>query len=204
MDASEIVARYAYGLFPMDDPEARELPWWTADPRAIFELDDEALEATERRMRRSLAAAEPSWRLAISEHFEEVIGLCAKPRGGDDGIWITDRMKEIYRTLRAAGIARTFELVDRSQGELPVGDGELIAGIVSVGIGRAVMLESMCHTRPHAGNVLLARVLRLLAAADVELCDIQTLTPHTERLGAVAITCEEYERRLELALRPLE
>ena len=67
-------------------------------------------------------------------------------------------------------------------------------------VGRAAMLESMCHTVPHAGNVLLVRTLESLAAAGCELCDIQMATAHTTRLGAVEIPRAEYERRLRAAV----
>lgn len=193
MDVHEIAARYASGLFPMDDPDADELPWWVADPRAVFELDDASLNALERRLRRSLRAAEPSWTLVTDQHFDEVIEQCSPPRGEDEGVWLTPRMHEMYRTLNARGLAHTFELVE--------GD-ELLAGMIGVTLGRAAMLESMCHTRSHAGNVLLVRTLRALAGAGCELCDLQMLTPHTERLGATLIPQAEYETRLAAALRP--
>jgi leucyl/phenylalanyl-tRNA--protein transferase len=196
VEARRIAALYAEGLFPMDDPSAPELPWWVADPRTVFELDDASLAALERRVRRSLRVgqrAEAPWRLTVDEAFDEVVGGCARPRSPTDGVWLTERVHRLYRVLRAAGLAHTFELW--------AGD-ELAAGLVGVTIGRAAMLESMFHRVPHAGNVLLARTLRLLADRGCELCDIQTATPHTLRLGAVQIPRAEYERRLERAVRP--
>ncbi len=193
MDVQELAARYASGLFPMDDPDAPDVPWWQADPRAIFELDDASLEALERRVRRSLKAAEPTWTLVTDQHFDRVIEHCSPPRGEDEGVWLTPRMHAMYRTLNAHGLAHTFELV--------TSEGELLAGIIGVTLGRAAMLESMCHWRSHAGNVLLVRTLRALADAGCELCDLQMLTPHTERLGATLIPQAEYEARLAAALR---
>jgi leucyl/phenylalanyl-tRNA--protein transferase len=72
--------------------------------------------------------------------------------------------------------------------------------MIAVTIGRAAMLESMFHRVPHAGNALVALTLDRLAAAGVELCDIQTATPHTLFLGAVQIPRAEYERRLRAAV----
>jgi leucyl/phenylalanyl-tRNA--protein transferase len=100
-------------------------------------------------------------------------------------------MHALYRTLHAAGHAHTFEIW--------VG-GELAAGLISVTIGRAAMLESMFHRVPHAGNALLALTLEALAGGGCVLCDIQTATPHTLRLGAVQISRAEYEARLRTAL----
>ena len=194
MDPAAILTLYARGLFPMDEPGARELPWWTADPRTVFELDDAALAATRRKVRRSLAAAHPRWELRADEAFDEVIAACSRPRAAGDGVWLTPRMHELYRVLRAAGHGHTFELW--------TADGELVAGIVAVTLGRAAMLESMFHRVPHAGNVLLVRTLEALAAGGCELCDVQLSTPHTLRLGAREIPRAEYEARLRAALAP--
>lgn len=191
-NAAVVLDLYARGLFPMDEEGAPELPWWVADPRTIFELDEHALERTRRAARRSLAKARPGWELRRDAAFEDVLERCARPRHPGDGVWLSGRMKAMYRTLRATGHATTFELWD---------GGACIAGIVGVVIGRAAMLESMTHSAPHAGNVLLVRTLDLLAGAGCELCDIQTATEHTTRLGAVQVPRSEYERRLHRALR---
>jgi leucyl/phenylalanyl-tRNA--protein transferase len=200
VDHHAILGLYAQGLFPMDDPgaggsaaggAARELPWWVADPRTVFELDAASRAALRRRVRRSLKARD-DWELRISNAFDEVVERCAQPRDPDDGVWLTPRMHALYRVLHAAGHAHTFEIW--------VGDDELAAGLIAVTLGRAAMLESMWHRVPHAGNVLLSRTLDALAGAGAELCDIQTATPHTLRLGAVQIPQSEYEARLRAAL----
>jgi leucyl/phenylalanyl-tRNA--protein transferase len=100
-------------------------------------------------------------------------------------------MQALYRVLRIAGHAHTFEIW---------ADGRLAAGLVAVTVGRAAMLESMFHTVPHSGNALVSLTLDALAADGCELCDIQTATPHTLRLGAVQIARAEYEERLARAL----
>jgi leucyl/phenylalanyl-tRNA--protein transferase len=100
-------------------------------------------------------------------------------------------MHRLYRLLRAAGHAHTFEVWV---------EGRLAAGLVAVTLGRAAMLESMFHRVPHAGNALVSLTLDALAQGGCELCDIQTATPHTLRLGAVQIPRAEYEQRLRAAL----
>ena len=200
MDHTAILGLYAQGLFPMDDPAASgrgasaELPWWIADPRTVFELDEASRAAVRRRVRRSLRARD-DWELRISNAFDEVVEQCARPRSPGDGVWLTPRMHALYRVLHAAGHAHTFEIW---------AGGELAAGLIAVTLGRAAMLESMFHRVPHAGNVLVARTLDALARGGAVLCDIQTATPHTLRLGAVQIPRAEYERRLRAALeRPI-
>jgi leucyl/phenylalanyl-tRNA--protein transferase len=191
VDHHAILGLYAQGLFPMDDDGSAELPWWVADPRTVLPLDDASRAALRRRVRRSLGARD-DWELRISAAFDEVIEHCGRPRGPGDGVWLTPRMHQLYRVLHAAGHAQTFEIW---------ADGRLAAGLIAVTLGRAAMLESMWHRVPHAGNVLVSATLDALARAGATLCDIQTSTPHTLRLGAVEIPREEYERRLADALR---
>lgn len=191
MDHHAILGLYAQGLFPMDDDDSAELPWWVADPRTVFLLDGESRDALRRRVRRSLRARD-DWELRVSTAFDEVIEHCAQPREPGDGVWLTPRMHRLYRVLHGAGHAQTFEIW---------AGGELAAGLIAVTLGRAAMLESMWHRVPHAGNVLVSATLDALARAGATLCDIQTSTPHTLRLGAVQIPREEYERRLADALR---
>jgi leucyl/phenylalanyl-tRNA---protein transferase len=188
----QAIALYAAGYFPMDDPaeERGPLPFYAAERRAVFELDDRSRTALRRRLRRSLRAGE-GWRLTRDERFEEVIGACARPREPNDGVWITPRLMALYRRLHEVGLAHSFEIH---------AGGELAAGLVGVLLGRAAMLESMFHSVPHAGNVLLSRTLDELAANGFVLCDIQLPTEHTTRLGARLIAREQYEERLRAAL----
>jgi leucyl/phenylalanyl-tRNA--protein transferase len=96
--------------------------------------------------------------------------------------------------LHQAGYAHSFELWTP--------DGELAAGILGLVLGRAAMLESMRKRMPSAGNALLIRTLDQLHERDIDLCDIQLPTDHTQRLGCVLIPQDEYETRLSAALRP--
>lgn len=193
LDLDLVLSAYASGLFPMDDPESAHgpLPFYRADPRAVFELDPVSLERTRRAARRSLAR-DPGWTPAVDRAFAEVLARCAAPRPGQ-GIWLTDRLAHLYEQMHAAGHAHSWELWE--------GD-ELLFGAIGMRLRAAVMLESMFHRRSHAGNVGLVRALERFAADGVELCDIQLPTPHTRRLGAIEISASAYEERLRRALRP--
>jgi leucyl/phenylalanyl-tRNA--protein transferase len=192
MDVHLAVAGYAQGLFPMDDLDSQDgpLPFYVADPRAVFELDD--VDGVRRRVRRSLAR-DPGWELVVDRDFAAVLAACMAPRPDSPGVWITERLGRLYRDLHEAGVAHSFELRE--------GD-ELLAGVLGVVLARAAMLESMFHRVPHAGNVALVRTLELLAERGTTLCDIQLITDHTRRLGAVEIPREQYEERLREALDP--
>ena len=65
---------------------------------------------------------------------------------------------------------------------------------------KAFFAESMFYRVRDASKVALVHLVRHLRACGYELLDIQQLTPHTERLGAVEIPRAEYLRRLEAAL----
>lgn len=171
--------------------EHAELPWWSVDERWVFDLSADAIARTRRKVRRSLRAV-PAWALQLDTEFEQVLAWCALPREPGDGVWLTPRLQALYRELHATGVAHSFELCL---------DGEVGAGMIGVTLGRAAMLESMAHRVPHAGNALLVHVLERLAARGFVLCDVQTPTEHTERLGAHPIPRAEYERRLRAALR---
>ncbi len=187
-----VVQGYAQGLFPMDDPEAQDEPlaFYTADPRCVFDISPAGLERLRRKLRRSLAR-DPGWTPAVDRDFDGALAGCMHPRPRD-GVWLTPRLADLYRGMHRAGFAHSFELWE--------GD-RLAMAAIGVVLRRAVMLESMFHTIPHAGNVGLMRTLESLAADGVELCDIQLPTPHTLRLGAEEIPAVEYLRRLERALR---
>jgi leucyl/phenylalanyl-tRNA--protein transferase len=184
LELPEIVGRYARGLFPMEDG------WYAADPRAVFWLEPSAIALVRRKVRRSLKQAD-AFAFRLDSAFSDVVAGCARPRGSSDGVWLEPWIADQYERLRAAGLAHTFEIWS---------DGELAAGMIGVTLRRAAFLESMFHTVPHAGNVLLARTLEHLAAAGFAFADIQTPTDHTERLGAVQLPREEFERRLAQAL----
>jgi leucyl/phenylalanyl-tRNA--protein transferase len=180
------VTLYSQGFFPMDDAEEPELPWYSADPRAVLELDEGGRAATRRAARRSLAK-DPGWRLRLDTAYDPVLRGCAdRP-----DTWITPRLGDLYRRLHDAGWGHSLELWD--------GD-RLVAGILAVALGRAWMLESMYHLVPDAGNVLLVRAVDALAANGATLCDVQLATDHTRRMGVVEISRREYEERLAVAL----
>jgi leucyl/phenylalanyl-tRNA--protein transferase len=192
-DVDQALALYAAGFFPMDDPDEEPfgpLPFYAADERCVFELDERSRAALRRRVHRSLRAG-GDWALRLDTRFETVLDACARPRSADDGIWITPRLATLYRRLHAAGHAHSFEI--------HAGD-RLGAGMLAVTIGRAAMLESMTHWVPHAGNVLVARTLDALAARGYHFADVQLPTQHTMRLGARLIARDDYERRLRAAL----
>jgi len=191
-DVDQALALYAAGFFPMDDLDEAfgPLPFYAAEDRALFELDEGTRARVRRRVRRSLRAGE-GWALRMDTAFDTVLEGCARPREEDDGVWITPRLATLYREMHDAGYAHSFEV--------HAGD-RLGAGMLAILMGRAAMLESMAHWVPHAGNVLVARTLDHLAARGYHFADVQLPTEHTMRLGARLVSRAQYERRLRAAI----
>jgi leucyl/phenylalanyl-tRNA---protein transferase len=191
-DVDQAISLYAAGFFPMDDLDEAfgPLPFYAAEDRAVFDLDERTRARVRRRVRRSLRHGE-DWTLRMDTAFARVVDACSRPRSDDDGVWITPRLAALYGDLHRAGYAHSFEIH---------ADGRLGAGMVAVLLGRAAMLESMAHWVSHAGNVLVARTLDHLAERGYHFADVQLPTDHTMRLGARLISREQYERRLRAAL----
>ena len=166
------------------------LPFYAAEDRAVFELDERTRARVRRRVHRSLRHG-AGWTLRMDTAFARVLDACARPRTEDDGVWITPRLAALYVDLHRAGYAHSFEIHAHDR---------LGAGMIAVLLGRAAMLESMAHWVSHAGNVLVARTLDHLAERGYHFADVQMPTQHTMRLGARLISREQYERRLRAAL----
>ena len=178
------------GCFPMADPQTGDLEWYRPDPRAIIELDG-------LRIPRSLARTCRSDRFDIRRDtaFGEVIEACAAPSAGRNDTWIDARIAAACGTLHQAGLAHSIEAWR---------DGRLVGGLYGVRLGGAFFGESM-FSRPQEGGrdaskVCLVHLVDHLRAIGGTLLDVQFLTPHLERLGAIEIPDTEYQQRLEGAL----
>jgi len=80
-------------------------------------------------------------------------------------------------------------------------DGRLAGGLYGVAVGCAFFGESMFHRERDASKIALAALVARLRDRGFSLLDVQWVTPHLERFGAMAIPRAEYLRRLDRALR---
>ena len=175
---------YRSGVFPWYD-EGQPICWWSPDPRGIIELD--GLQVS-RRLRRTLRSGR--FTFSVNRDFAGVIRGCAE--GRTDGTWITPDMIRAYEDLHALGYAHSIEAW---QG------GELAGGIYGVAIGGFFAGESMFTRQRDASKVALVQLVERLRQKGFRLFDIQFVTEHTSRLGAVEIPRIQYLARLHEALR---
>ncbi|MBA4180154.1 MAG: leucyl/phenylalanyl-tRNA--protein transferase [Anaerolinea sp.] len=178
---STVIAAYREGIFPWPHPEEEYL-WFSPDPRAVIEFDGLHISA---RLARTIRQGR--FRVTMNAAFEAVLEGCAE-RGPDEGTWITPAYCDGYLALHRLGWAHSFEVWTV--------EGELAGGLYGVAIGGLFGAESMFHRVTDASKVALAALVQRARDAGAGLIDVQVISDHTRRLGAVEIPRREYLRRV--------
>jgi leucyl/phenylalanyl-tRNA--protein transferase len=182
LEPDVLLPAYAIGIFPMADDEG-EIHWLAPDPRAIIELET---FKTTRSLRATLRRGE--FTITVDNAFERVIAACAdRP----EGTWISSDIHEAYCELHRRGFAHSVETW---------AEEELIGGLYGVSIGGAFFGESMFHRTTDASKVALVELVKRMRRRGFVLLDVQFLTEHLERFGAVEIPRSEYQQRLARAI----
>ncbi|HLH81065.1 MAG TPA: leucyl/phenylalanyl-tRNA--protein transferase [Chthonomonas sp.] len=179
-----VVWAYSMGIFPMYVEEAKEILWFRPEMRAIMPLDGFHVS-------RSLAKTirKGRFEVRINTAFEEVMRGCAdRP----EGTWITEDFIRVYTELHRRGLAHSVETWR---------EGRLVGGTYGVALGGAFMAESMFHRETDASKVALAALVHRLKERNFVLLDVQYLTPHLQRLGAIEIPNKVYLAKLQKALK---
>lgn len=178
---------YMHGVFPWPfGSDSQPMAWWSPDPRGILELDGLHIS---RRLRRTLRQGR--FEVSCDRAFREVMVACAVGPGRLGGTWITPRMIEAYMRLHRLGFAHSVEA------RL---DGRLVGGVYGVSIRGLFAAESKFYRERDASKVALAFLVAHLRACGFLLLDLQMVTSHTQRLGAIEISRREYLDRLARAL----
>lgn len=180
-----LVSAYAQGIFPMDmDGEIR---WFCPDPRGVLPLDNFHVSGTlQATIRRGV------FEIRVNTAFDEVIRACAERPDPEDGTWISEEIIGAYGDLHRLGLAHSVEAWR---------GGRLAGGLYGVALGGAFFGESMFHHERDASKVALAGLVERLRERNFVLLDIQFLTEHLERFGAIEIPRGDYLELLEQAVR---
>jgi leucyl/phenylalanyl-tRNA---protein transferase len=182
-----ILDAYKHGIFPWPIEEGMPTAWWSPDPRPIIEIDRFHIP---RRLKSVLRSGR--FEITFDRGFVEVIRGCATAKDRSGGTWITREMFKGYVALHRLGHAHSVEA------RL---EGKVVGGVYGVAIGGLFAAESMFYRVPEASKVALVHLVERLRQKDFELLDIQQLTPHTARFGAIEIPRKEFLRRLEVAVK---
>lgn len=179
-----LLGAYRAGYFPM--AVEGEIRWFSPEWRGVIPIDR---FRTSRRLARLLRQAR--FRCTVNEAFGDVITACAS-RDDADGTWIDDEIRESYCRLHEAGHAHSVEVW---------ADGRLAGGLYGVSLRGAFFGESMFHRVTDASKVALSCLVARLRDRGYRLLDVQWVTPHLERFGAVEIPRARYLALLERSMR---
>lgn len=180
-----LLSAYAQGAFPMAHQDGR-IYWYSPDPRAILPLSS---LHTSRSLMRLIRAGK--YAVRFNTAFADVIVACAAPGPGREETWISDEIVEAYLWLHELGFAHSVETWMND---------ELIGGLYGVSLRGFFAGESMFSRRPDASKVALYFLVQRLRERGFLLLDVQYLTPHLKRLGAVEVPGWQYRELLREAL----
>ena len=182
-----LVSAYSSGWFPMAVDEG-EIRWYSPDPRGIIPLDAFHVPSRLARVIRS-----GRFRIEIDRDFPAVIRACANADRSDDdpGTWIDDEIVASYVAMHQRGLAHSVEAWEADQ---------LVGGLYGVALGGAFFGESMFHRVTDASKVALAALVDRMRTRGFTLLDVQWVTRHLERFGAIEIPRHEYLELLQQAL----
>lgn len=183
LTAELLVKAYANGYFPMPDPDTGEVLWFNPEPRAIIPLNNfHASQSLQKSVRRS------GWSFAIDKDFIGVMNACADRKD----TWITDDFVRVYNDLHEHGLAHSIEVWNQDK---------LVGGLYGVSLGGAFFAESKFHRETDASKAALWFLVQHMTRCKMTLLEVQFMTPHLEKLGAVAIPATEYAKLLVNALQ---
>jgi len=176
---------YQHGIFPWPVNDDM-LAWWSPDPRAIIEFDQLHVS---RRLARTIGSGQ--FEVTCDQDFAGVIQGCATAQDRSHATWITPEIREAYLRLHEVGVAHSVEVWSQ---------GQLAGGTYGVAFGAMFAAESKFYQRRDASKVAVAHLVNHLRNRGFQLLDIQQLTPHMARMGAVEIDRDEFLRRLRIAI----
>lgn len=162
------------------------LYWYDPDPRAILPLDRFHVP-------RSLARTirQGGFEVRYDTAFREVITACAEPTPGRESTWISPEIIKSYYRLHKVGFAHSVETWV---------DGQLVGGLYGVTVRGLFAGESMFSRATDASKIALVYLVERLRRRGFVLLDIQFMTEHLRRFGAIEISRSEYRLRLAHAL----
>ena len=182
-----LLRAYAVGLFPMAERHDDETLYWI-DPekRGILPIDRFHLP---RRLARKFRRR--PFEVRCDTAFERVMRECAAPADDRPETWINDEIIALYTELNQMGRAHSVECWQA---------GDLVGGLYGVTLGAAFFGESMFSRETDASKIALAHLVARLRKGGYSLLDIQFVTEHLSRFGAVEIVRSGYRHLLAEAL----
>jgi leucyl/phenylalanyl-tRNA--protein transferase len=180
-----LLTAYSQGIFPMAHTD--DIYWYDPDPRAILPLDTFTVP---RRLARTVRSGR--FDIRVDTNFRAVIEACAAPDTGREDTWISPELIDLYTELYTMGFAHSVETWYA---------GQLVGGLYGVALRGLFAGESMFSRVTDASKVALVHLIERLQRGGYQLLDVQFLTPHLARFGAIEIPRSSYKARLARALQ---
>jgi leucyl/phenylalanyl-tRNA--protein transferase len=182
LESGLLLGAYASGYFPMADSKSGPIRWYSPDPRAVIPLEGFKVA---RSLRQTLKKG--SFQVRIDTAFEAVMRGCASR----EDTWISEEIVGAYVELHRLGRAHSVEAWHGVT---------LAGGLYGVSLGGAFFGESMFSVERDASKVALVALVERLRERGFGLLDIQFMTPHLARFGAVNLPRRQYLGLLKEAL----
>lgn len=186
LSSERLLNAYRLGIFPWYSEDTPIL-WWSPDPRLVLFPDELKIARSLKRVLKK-----NPFHVTLDHAFREVMERCATVRRKlGEGTWIMPEMIEAYCRLHELGYAHSVESWF---------EGELVAGLYGIALGRIFFGESMFTQKTDGSKVGFVRLVQLLGRWGFELIDCQVTTSHLQSLGAREIARSEFLERLARAL----
>lgn len=183
LSPDRLLLAYKSGIFPWFNSESPIL-WWSPDPRMVLYPEQIKISKSMKKVIRS-----DRFKLTKNTCFREVLAHCAAvEREGQDGTWITEKMKLAYIELHEGGSAVSYEVWE--------GDN-LVGGLYGVDLGRVFCGESMFSLTSNASKFAFIKLAQELQLKNYKVIDCQLHTDHLESLGAQEIARSEFLKLLK-------
>jgi len=183
LSPERLLLAYQNGIFPWFNEDALIL-WWSPDPRMV--LYPEKLKIS-KSMRKVMSGNQ--FRLTKNSCFERVVEQCSLlKRKGQEGTWITPKMKEAYLSLHNKGFAKSYEVWENDN---------LVGGLYGIDLGHVFCGESMFSSVSNASKFAFVHMVNELKEEGYQLIDCQVHTEHLESLGAEEIPRDDFIKILK-------
>lgn len=226
-----LLEAYRHGFFPMvmgaeEFTRATGIPWegsgpiswWCPEVRGVMPMTEaEGLHVSRRLAERMRAGR---FVFTSDQCFVDVMRQCARPRKGEDGTWIDERLVEAYGAMFDAGHAHSIEawaprerengsewlagIPDVVERQIAGRAMVLVGGLYGVHLGAAFFAESKFHRADLGGTdaskMCLITLVRHLHQQGFHICDTQMWNAHIGRLGCREMPRAEFLPKLRAAL----
>lgn len=183
LSPERLLLAYKSGIFPWFNEDALIL-WWSPDPRMVLFPKNIKISKSMRKVLR-----EGQFTLTKNSCFEQVLDSCAQmERKGQEGTWITPKMRSAYMKLYQKGYAKSFEVWENKK---------LVGGLYGVDLGHVFCGESMFSHTPNASKYAFIKLAQECQDKNYQLIDCQVHTDHLESLGAKSVPRSEFIKYLK-------